>query len=152
MSLSKLVIERGWDGEKVNWRFFLAVGAPIALLGAAAVYLKYYRGSTRPDTTEEGPAKDSKGKKSGDEGKDKGGGGDGSAKGSVKELKDKGNALFKEGKYADALDLYTKAVEEALNSGDASLEQLFQNRAAVYEKLVGLSSTLSEDLKGLTGI
>jgi tetratricopeptide (TPR) repeat protein len=97
-----------------------AVGTS-ALLGVA-LYMKYGRSSGGGD------------KKNNSNGEVKSGG-------TVKSLKDKGNAMFKEGKYAQALELYSKAVEAATEENDPSLEQLFQNRAAVFEKLVRMQPT-----------
>ena len=51
-------------------------------------------------------------------------------------LKDKGNDCFREGKYQDALAMYTKAIEEETPTRKEDLAMLYQNRAAVFEKLV----------------
>jgi tetratricopeptide (TPR) repeat protein len=126
MSLSKLVggvvaTDAGaTPTAPTSWRvpaIAAAVGTS-ALLGVA-LYMKY-------------------GRSSGGGGGDKKNNSNGEVKsgGTVKSLKDKGNAMFKEGKYAQALELYSKAVEAATEENDPSLEQLFQNRAAVFEKLV----------------
>jgi tetratricopeptide (TPR) repeat protein len=126
MSLSKLVggvVATDAGGATptapTSWRvpaIAAAVGTS-ALLGVA-LYMKYGRSN--------GGGGD---KKNNSNGEVKSGG-------TVKSLKDKGNAMFKEGKYAQALELYSKAVEAATEENDPSLEQLFQNRAAVFEKLV----------------
>ena len=50
-------------------------------------------------------------------------------------LKDLGNEYFKKNDYANALDCYSKAIQ----TGEKTPEQLsvlYQNRAAVFEKLV----------------
>jgi tetratricopeptide (TPR) repeat protein len=131
MSLSKLVggvVATDAGGATptapTSWRvpaLAAAVGTS-ALLGVA-LYMKYGRSSGGGD------------KKNNSNGEVKSGG-------TVKSLKDKGNAMFKEGKYAQALELYSKAVEAATEENDPSLEQLFQNRAAVFEKLVRVFSPL----------
>lgn len=56
----------------------------------------------------------------------------------AKTLKESGNKLFKIGNYTEALELYSKAVELCDEEDKEALEQLYQNRAAVFEKLVSI--------------
>ncbi|CAB3368615.1 Hypothetical predicted protein [Cloeon dipterum] len=51
--------------------------------------------------------------------------------------KDKGNALFKEQKYTEAIDEYSKAIElfPKVNGQLQELAKFYQNRAAAYEQL-----------------
>ena len=55
------------------------------------------------------------------------------------EAREKGNALFKEQKFADALKLYTEATKR--NPNDA---RNFNNRAAAYAKLMALPEALKD--------
>ena len=50
-------------------------------------------------------------------------------------FKSKGNRFFKEGKYSDAIDCYTKAIEECPADKKEDLSTFYQNRAASYEML-----------------
>ena len=58
------------------------------------------------------------------------------------ELKEKGNALFKEGKYADARDQYTEALKY-----DPRDAVIYSNRSAAHAKLLDYELALQDALK-----
>ncbi|CAG7724936.1 unnamed protein product [Allacma fusca] len=59
-------------------------------------------------------------------------------------LKNAGNDFFRAEKYQDALQKYTQAIEEETPKNAEDLAMLYQNRAAVFEKLGDFSSTIKE--------
>lgn len=50
--------------------------------------------------------------------------------------KNEGNTCFKAGKYEEAIENYTKAINVCPNSKRQELSTFHQNKAAAYEKLV----------------
>lgn len=50
-------------------------------------------------------------------------------------FKSKGNRFFKESKYLEAINCYTKAIEECPADKTEDLSTFYQNRAASYEML-----------------
>jgi len=50
-------------------------------------------------------------------------------------FKSKGNKLFKDGKYEDAIQCYTRAIEECPTNKTDDLSTFYQNRAASHEML-----------------
>lgn len=50
-------------------------------------------------------------------------------------FKAKGNKLFKEGKYEEAIACYADAINECPNTKKTDLATFYQNRAASYEML-----------------
>ena len=49
--------------------------------------------------------------------------------------KSKGNKLFKDSKYNEAIDCYTKAINDCPEDKSEELSTFYQNRAASYEML-----------------
>lgn len=51
-------------------------------------------------------------------------------------MKNKGNAAFKAGNYAEAIKCYTEAIEKCPAEETLLKSTFYQNRAAAYERLV----------------
>ncbi len=50
-------------------------------------------------------------------------------------FKSKGNNMFKNGKYSEAIECYTNAITECPDNKNDDLSTFYQNRAASYEML-----------------
>lgn len=57
----------------------------------------------------------------------------------AEKLKEKGNALFKEGNYDAAVKYYTEAISVCPDEETIQKSTYYQNRAAAYERLVNYS-------------
>jgi len=54
----------------------------------------------------------------------------------AQDLKDQGNKCFKQGKYDEAIKLYSQAIDVCPPENKMELSTFYANRAAAYEKLV----------------
>lgn len=64
-------------------------------------------------------------------------------------MKNKGNKLFKLGKYDAAIENYTKAIETCPDSNKEELSTFYQNRAAAYENLKNFEHVVEDCSKAL---
>ncbi|KAL1023424.1 hypothetical protein UPYG_G00040650 [Umbra pygmaea] len=141
MAASKPVEPQSGSGLP-RWQLALLVGAPI-VLGVGAVYL-WNRSKT----------KDTSGKRNGQRTTPEGSaspvqGQDGAAKRATREQEDmspldraqgaknKGNKYFKAGKYEQAIQCYTEAINLCPPDNKTDLSTFYQNRAAAFEQQVG---------------
>ncbi|ELU18522.1 hypothetical protein CAPTEDRAFT_219848 [Capitella teleta] len=70
----------------------------------------------------------------------------------VNHLKDKGNTLFRNGQYSDALQIYNQAIDKLmpeLNTQASNLSVLYSNRAACKNKLGDCSGCVEDCTKAL---
>lgn len=63
--------------------------------------------------------------------------------------KNEGNALFKRGRYDEAISKYNKAIETCPEEFKTDLATFYQNRAACYENLKKWSSVIADCTKAL---
>jgi import receptor subunit TOM70 len=64
-------------------------------------------------------------------------------------FKSKGNRFFKETKYNEAIDCYTKAIEECPADKKEDLSTFYQNRAASYEMLKKTEEVIADCTKAI---
>lgn len=67
----------------------------------------------------------------------------------AQDFKNKGNVLFKNGKFDEAIDLYSKAIEICPEENTIDLATFYQNRAAAYELLKKWLSVKGDCTKAL---
>ncbi|XP_061415779.1 mitochondrial import receptor subunit TOM70 isoform X1 [Lethenteron reissneri] len=140
-------------GHAWNWRAALAVGAPLLVVGAAA-YLVWRRRALGKRREPEGSASPP-GPPSLPSGK-----GGGEAKESESEAgksgdeqtplekahaaKNRGNRLFKAGRFADAVQCYSQAITLGVGATKEELATFHQNRAAALQQMGDWDAVLSD--------
>lgn len=140
-----------------KWQLALLLGAPVALgLG----YLYYRNQNLSDDAT----TNDKKDKKSLGELKGQTISLDGDDKNAEKtdkpatkltplevatQYKNEGNAMFKKGKYDEAIVYYDKAIETCPANNSTDLSLMYQNRAAAYEQLNKWSAVKADCTRAL---
>ena len=110
-----------------KWQIALIIGTPI-VLGAGA----YWYFSRRQSSAPKAPPKDVNGSKSQPKKKTNSQVPD---KSEAVQAKERGNKMFKEQKYNDAIRCYTDAVRLCSPNKTEELATFYQNRAAAYEMM-----------------
>ncbi|CAH1796180.1 unnamed protein product, partial [Owenia fusiformis] len=131
-------VSDGWS----RWQIALAVGAPVCL-GLAGLWLMRRRSQRasevknkavedvensakpKPEVAEKEPLE------------------------KAQSHKNKGNKYFKGGKYDQAIDCYTKAIEVCPDINKQEISTFYQNRAAAYEQLKSFSSVVEDCTKAI---
>lgn len=123
-------VTEGWS----KWQIALCVGAPIALGVAGFWFFKRRQSKSdtsdrdllftiKPTSTQEIPQ---------------------TPKDKAQAAKNKGNKLFKIGKYEQAIDCYTEAIQICPVENKEDISTFYQNRAAAYENLKNYKQVASD--------
>ncbi|XP_018331748.1 mitochondrial import receptor subunit TOM70 [Agrilus planipennis] len=126
-----------------KWQIALVAGAAVGAVSLSyMIYKSRFSKSSSKEVKENGKIKDKKVKKDASEEPE-------TPLQKVINFKDEGNALFKKGKYDEAISFYTQAIFQCPEGFPTDLATFYQNRAAAYEQLKKWSAVVEDTTKAL---